>query len=269
MFSPQILLGRIVIRDDKVMNFAVLFTAGWVLLPCLFEGVVPLDGDSVSSRHEITIIESHKDGPTVLVIAGIHGNEPAGVEAAKRIGGWQILKGRVVVLAEANQAAIAAQKRLIPGAPVGEGDLNRNFPVDEHGCHPVGDVATELWQVIKEHSPQWLVDLHESINFRRVDPQSVGNTIIVCPNEQTLAMGQKLVDAINKTITDESKKFLLLRPPAKGSLTRAAAETMNVNAILIETTRREPLETRVKQHCLLLERFFRELGMLEPEEEQQ
>ncbi len=223
----------------------------------------------MSRRPKITIVDSGKDGPTVLLIAGIHGNEPAGVDAAKRIAGWQILKGRLVIMAEANPAAIAANKRLIPGVPAGEADLNRNFPVDDHGCHPVGDVASELWQVVREHLPHWVVDLHESINFRRLDPQSVGNTVIVCPNDQTLAMGEKLLEAVNKTITDESKKFLLLRPPAKGSLTRAAAETMNAKAILIETTRREPLQTRVDQHCLLVRRLLQELGMLEPEDKPQ
>lgn len=251
-------------QPDDIMNAITLLTAAWLLLFVCTVGNSWYSEDEISSyQPEVTVIDSGVKGPTVLVVAGIHGNETAGIEAARRIAGWRILWGRLVIIAEANRAAIAAQKRLIPGVDKERADLNRNFHVDESGCHPVGDIAAGLWRIVNEQSPNWLIDLHESINFRRINPETVGNTIIVCPNKDTVPLAKKLLEEVNSTITDESKKFLMLEWPAKGSLTRAAAETLKANAMIIETTRREPFDTRVEQHCLLVRKLLSELGMLE------
>ena len=253
-----------IVQPEDIMNAVTLLTAGWLLLAMCTGGDSWCSEDETSSyQPEVTVIDSGVKGPTVLIVAGIHGNETAGIAAAQRIAGWQILRGRLVVIAEANRAAIAAQKRLIPGVDEQQADLNRNFHVDKSECHPVGDIAAGLWRAVNEQSPNWLIDLHESINFRRINPETVGNTIIVCPNKDTLPLVKKLLQEVNNTITDESKKFLMLEWPAKGSLTRAAAQILKANAMIIETTRREPFDTRVEQHCLLVRKLLSELGMLE------
>ncbi|MGQ9562741.1 MAG: succinylglutamate desuccinylase/aspartoacylase family protein [Thermogutta sp.] len=220
----------------------------------------------LAHQPEMAVIDSGVKGPTVLIVAGVHGNETASIEAARRIAGWKIVRGQLVVISEANRPAIAAQKRLIPGVDAQQADLNRNFPVDQNGCRPVGDIATQLWNIVTSQSPDWVIDLHESINFRRVNPENVGNTIIVCPNKQTLPLAKKLIEIVNHTISEESKKFLILEWPAKGSLTRAAAQELRANAMIIETTRRESFDIRVEQHCLLVRSLLRELGMLESPE---
>jgi len=251
------------IRRAEIASPVRLFIVGWTFLPVFAGGYSHFsEKEPVSGQPEIAVVESGTPGPTVLVIGGIHGNELAGVEAAKRIAEWKILRGRLLIIAEANPDALKAQKRLIPGVDKDEADLNRNFHLGPNGCQPIGHVAAQLWKIVSEQSPDWLVDLHESVNFRKVDKQSVGNTVIVCPNDQTVAVVEKLLDAVNNTIADDTKKYVMLQPPAKGSLARAAAETLKAHAMLIETTRREPLETRVSQHCLLVGRLLRELGMI-------
>lgn len=231
--------------------------------------VLTLAGDSTLPKEEclrpqarVEVIDSGLPGPTVVIVAGIHGNEPAGVEAAKRIAGWKIARGRLVVIPEANPKALKARKRLIPGAGSDEADLNRNFPVVGKECHPVGETAAELWSIIRRESPDWVIDLHESVNFRRINTRNVGNTVIIYPNDNTAKCVEKVVGAVNATITEDFKKFTILRPPAKGSLVRAAAEALKAGGFLIETTRRERLEVRINQHCLLVEKFLRELGMI-------
>lgn len=214
---------------------------------------------------KVQVVDSGEAGPTVMIVAGIHGNELAGVEAAKRIASWKMARGRLVIIPEANPQALAARKRLIPGVGDDEADLNRNFSVVGKACHPVGETAAELWRIVQKVSPDWVIDLHESINFRRVNTRNVGNTIIVYPNDKTIKSVEKVVGAINATITEDFKKFTILKPPAKGSLVRAAAETLNAKGFLIETTRREPLQIRIHQHCLLVERFLHELGMIAEE----
>lgn len=255
-------------QSDKVMSSVAFLTAGLLVLPiCIGLHFLFAEDKSSAVQPRVAVVDSGAKGPTVLIIAGLHGNEPAGIEAARRIASWKIVRGQLVVIAEANRPAIAAQKRLIPGVDAQQADLNRNFPLDKGGCRPVGDIATQLWDIVSKQSPDWVVDLHESINFRRVNSETVGNTIIVCPNKQTVPLAEKLIEAVNHTISEDSKKFLLLRWPARGSLTRAAAQELKANAMIIETTRREPLDTRVEQHCLLVRRLLRELGMLEASRE--
>ncbi len=69
-----------------------------------------------------------EEGPTILIIGGMHGNEPAGAAAAEAIACWTVQHGRLVVAPRMNPPALAAQKRLIPGLAEPEGNLNRHFP---------------------------------------------------------------------------------------------------------------------------------------------
>lgn len=76
-------------------------------------------------RRELGAWDQGRPGPTVLVLAGIHGNEPAGVLAVQRVlGRLQELetpmRGRLVALA-GNLGALAAKKRFLAR------DLNRGW----------------------------------------------------------------------------------------------------------------------------------------------
>lgn len=76
-------------------------------------------------RRELGTVDSGRPGPTLLVVAGMHGNEPAGVTAAQRvIGQLQEMElvqlGRVVTLA-GNLAALSLQQRFVVR------DLNRGW----------------------------------------------------------------------------------------------------------------------------------------------
>ena len=67
------------------------------------------------------------DGPTVMVVGGLHGDEPAVVLAGDRLvqAAKEITSGKVILVPEANAAAIKAKKRLVGT------DLNRAFPRGE------------------------------------------------------------------------------------------------------------------------------------------
>jgi succinylglutamate desuccinylase len=76
-------------------------------------------------RRDLGTWDCGRPGPTLLVMAGIHGNEPAGVVAAQRVlGRLQELevpiRGRVVALA-GNLGALAAGRRFV------DRDLNRGW----------------------------------------------------------------------------------------------------------------------------------------------
>jgi glutamine amidotransferase-like uncharacterized protein len=72
-----------------------------------------------------------------------------------------------------------------------------------------------------------------------------------------------MLAAVNATIADPDKHFVPLRGTANGSLTRAAAERLGSNSLILETTTREqPLSLRTRQHRLMVRALFENLGMV-------
>ena len=80
------------------------------------------------SRHLIASIRGFKPGPTLIVIGSIHGNEPAGVLAARRIRADLRRKGPLVrgevVLLSGNTRGLARHVRYI------HADLNRRWTLE-------------------------------------------------------------------------------------------------------------------------------------------
>ena len=124
-------------------------------------------------------------GPTVMIVGGVHGDEPGGAAAANQIRTWPITKGTLVVIPSAAPQALDAGTREIPL----EGNLNRNFPgVGESITATTGSTATALWAFVRQFSPQWLIDMHEGIGFANDEASdSVGSSIIHKRARSTLA----------------------------------------------------------------------------------
>lgn len=208
------------------------------------------------------LIDSGREGPTVLVVGGIHGNEPAGVHAAEAMAHWSIGRGKLLVLPRANQPALAAGQRCIPEAPSDRGDLNRNFPKADGPEEPAGPLAEALWTLTSEHRPDWLLDLHEGYDFTQINPDSVGSSIIRVPSQAADEVVDEMLAAVNRTIEDPEKKLVPKRPPVDGSLARAAAEHLSTESLILETTRKsQPVSLRARQHRIMVHRFLEQRGM--------
>jgi len=112
-------------------------------------------------------IDSGVEGPTVLVVGGMHGNEPAGSLAAQQIRHWPIVKGKLVVIPRSNVLALDAKTRLTPGEPKESGNLNRNFPISPSAktAVPRGKLAIALRKFTGKLRPYWVIDLHEGFEF--------------------------------------------------------------------------------------------------------
>jgi predicted deacylase len=193
-------------------------------------------------------------GPVVAITAGIHGNEPAGIDAAEQIAEWPITSGTLVVLPRANMLAIAADKRFLTA------DLNRNFPGGRRKAH--GRFAAVLWQWLLDQEPQWLLDLHEGYGVRSGGSRSVGSTVIIYPDPETADVAQRMIDSVNRRIESADQKFVCLQPPIDGSLANAAGKYMNAHAMILETSRNMPIELRVHQHCRMVAVLLSYLNMI-------
>ena len=128
-------------------------------------------GRSVDDRP--ILVRVYGDGAdVVLLMAGIHGSEAAGVPILRRLGDElmsrpQLLEGRTVVLMpEVNPDGIEAGKRHNANGV----DLNRNFPADNfdgksrHGDQPLSQPESRaVLAQIERFKPNRIISFHEPL----------------------------------------------------------------------------------------------------------
>ena len=184
------------------------------------------------------VIEASRPGPTILLTGGLHGDEPAGARAAEQIRHWPILRGRLIVLPAANQPGLRGGTRHLPEVAQLEADLNRNFPRTGAKNEASSLIGKEIWRLAQESNPDWVIDLHEGYHFHKIQPKSVGSTILASrPGDQrSRSVVKHMIATVNATVEDPEKHFVALRGTANGSLTRAAAERLEATCLILETT---------------------------------
>jgi len=211
-------------------------------------------------------IRGAQPGPTVLITGGVHGNEPAGALAAEQIRHWKLARGRLIVVPRINQLGLKADTRWYPpernNRPLR--DPNRNYPTAEQQ-QPRTALAEGVWQFILTVQPDLVVDLHEGFDFHATNSKSVGSSVICKPGGGRSTSGERMLAAVNSTIEEQGRKFELLdrSGPAIGSLARACAEELNVDAFILETTfKDQPLSLRTRQHRVMVSTLLTERGLL-------
>ncbi|WP_282936952.1 succinylglutamate desuccinylase/aspartoacylase family protein [Paenibacillus sp. RC67] len=128
------------------------------------------------------IIHGDYKGSTVMVTAGVHGTERAGILSAKKLLKWiqsrviHIYSGKLIVIPTVNQIAV---KRHLRGIP----DLNRTFPSPRAKAarHPL---SRAVFQLAKRQQPGWYIDLHKANGLSKINPRSLGQTLITNPGSQ-------------------------------------------------------------------------------------
>ncbi len=207
------------------------------------------------------VIDSGRTGPVVLVVGGMHGDE-AGWAAAGQIAAWQVRRGKLVVLPQANRPGVFQHTRLQPAeSNAALRDLNRNFPTKTNAA-PRGALAAAIWAQTKAVKPDWLLDLHEGYPKLATRTNGVGSSLIVMTPMLTLPVVSNLLDAANTIVTNTAQRFRLLRQPIAGSLARAAGDRLGCHAVIAETSRDNPnISERTRQHRLIVHRLLRKLEM--------
>ncbi len=92
--------------------------------------------------------------PTVTVIGGIHGDEPAGEAVVERLADRELTLDGTVRLIVANERALDA------GVRYTECDLNRSFPGDPDAVEYERRLAAELYETVKDDDA--ILALHTS-----------------------------------------------------------------------------------------------------------
>ncbi|MCA9038412.1 MAG: succinylglutamate desuccinylase/aspartoacylase family protein, partial [Planctomycetaceae bacterium] len=212
----------------------------------------------------VIVRDSGVSGPVVLLTGGIHGNEPAGAAAAEQIAKWPIHCGKLICVPRANVPALTAGTRYIPDVEKAVRDLNRNFHHEEGVVAPKGELAAHLWTLIDRYQPDWVVDLHEGIDFGRLNKNSVGSSVIASTTPAAEAMAELLISCVDQEIALADRKFMLRGPAVRGSLARAASEqSKSCSTLILETTvKGQSLALRSRQHRRMVATLLYRLDMI-------
>jgi hypothetical protein len=219
------------------------------------------------------IYDSKNKGKTILLIAGTHGNEPAGTyalnELIKKLNNKEIIlkSGKLIIIPSLNFCALKLGVRfIIPG-----GDYNRKYPDNINynkelykSLYPVLNKVIELSQ-----NSDFIIDFHEGWGYNIINNKSMGSSITPTDTNESYIISKLFQNNINSTIKDNNKKFTILfnkkysnikntyyntNIDIKGSF-RYFNNIYNKNYILIETTGQDniqPLNIRINQINLFI-----------------
>ena len=196
-------------------------------------------------------LDGRDSGPTLLVVAGIHGDEGSGPEAAEILAaGNPPARGRLVIVPAANPEALAAGQRWAPGWS----DLNRAFSMD--GRRDAQDRtavrASALFAFIEAEHPDLLLDLHES------DPswnEGDGPALVVPPSTSSSEFALALLES------PALSAFSFTGPPPAGSLVATIDWRLGIPSLLVEVPDALDRAARVAVFLALVDTAMDILGM--------
>jgi len=207
----------------------------------------------------VYIIKTDYKKPAIMIVAGTHGNEKAGIKAAEYLKeNLHIERGTLIIIPKANILACEENIRCFPP----EINLNRVYPGNPQG-NPVEKLAYEIFNLIKKYDIGLLVDLHESIEFYRKNPKNYGQTVIIDSDDDCLfELSSFLVEEMNKEIIEDGNKYQVLVDPVKGSTAYSAHHQLGIPALTFETCRKLPLSFRIGEQIKFVKIILFKWNML-------
>lgn len=206
---------------------------------------------------EAYIYEANAQGPAVMVVGGIHGNEPAGAMAAEMVKKVALQKGTLIVVPRANKLALKKNVRTLPEIT----DINRAYPGRPDG-NPAERIAFAISSLMQKYQVSMVVDLHEGRNFHYFDKTSVGQTVIHGFDDKSAFLALDSINLINQQLPEKHKKFTFLSSPTRGSTAYYASTELNIPAFTIETSVKQPIDHRVNQHVTIVKFLLASEGLI-------
>ncbi|WP_245634252.1 succinylglutamate desuccinylase/aspartoacylase family protein [Halalkalicoccus paucihalophilus] len=146
-------------------------------------------------------VNGSKEGPTAVVIGGMHGNEVNGYRVAANATNWELDAGRLLVIPLANIVAIERNSRRGP-----DGDLNRLFP---SGQKPESALARAIWGVVKDTDPDVVIDLHRSRGLFNTHRRWIGQVLLLTEahGERAIDTAEYVIDYMNENHVPRTMRF--------------------------------------------------------------
>ena len=234
------------------------------------------------TKQELTVyhIRGREPGPTLLIIAGIHGDEAGGYLTAERYANIKLKKGNLIVVPRLNGAAIDAGKRCGLG-----GDMNRMFSLPPDHPNPDTKVVNLVKQLIRQSD--YVLNLHQGYDFfnprwisRTRNPTKWGQSNVIdtatyhLPDGQKLELGnyaKRVVYRTNERIHERNYHFTVnntntafkrsRHQEQKGSLTYYSLYHQQKIALGIEATKNCSLEDAVSYLTIAVNAAIEEAGI--------
>jgi predicted deacylase len=192
----------------------------------------------------VHLLDSGRAGPVALVIAGIHGDEVAGMAAAKRLIATRPGRGKIIVLPVANRLAADSAVR----APYYMQDLNRAFPGKKTG-NTTEMLAAALMGVIERYRPAIVIDLHEANSRAAPEIGETANSLILSDDGRAAKIALPVLEALAE---GGETRFTFLSGAPKGSLNREVSTRLGIPVITIETDTLDDLEHRTQTQLSII-----------------
>jgi predicted deacylase len=202
---------------------------------------------------------------TILILGGIHGNEPAGSNAIidlmddfnnKKI---NLKNNKLILVPNVNYCALRINKRMIDSI----GDLNRKFPKNKKDDKDLNPVIKQLLELINK--ADFIIDFHEGWGYYKENNGSIGSTLTPTNTKESMEVTKKAFENVNSLISNYNKKFTILTDSdtlakqnskmygkdydIEGTL-RYYANKINKNYMLVEISGQndiQPMDVRIKQ----------------------
>lgn len=236
-----------------------------------------------STDHELHVfhIRGKNPGKTLLIIGGIHGNEPGGFLAADHYANVSLEQGNLIVVPRTNLASILTNHR-------GKfGDLNRRFSADLDENNNADKIIIVLKELMAQsdlvlnlhdgsgfYREKWIDKLHNPFRYGQAlmsdsDVYKDGKSGEVI---KLADLGRKIVEKVNSSIEKEEYKFHFANhdsvdpdtkyPEMRKTATYFALTEYGIPAYGVETSKSLPtLEMKVKYQILVINAFLEEFDI--------
>src|SRR5271155_4824891 len=157
-----------------------------------------------SDKLQVIDITGNKPGPFICLVAGTHGNEPAGTKAL-----YDLLKS-----GDGTLSISSGHLRIIPC--VNEWGYNHNMRHNRFFDINRGYTASGGTDWITKNvigltkGADMVIDFHEGWGYHRCQPDSVGSTLTPTTDTNATALSTVIVNKINESGAGGCRQFMVL-----------------------------------------------------------
>ncbi len=191
--------------------------------------------DNTPVRIPLVTIRGPKRGPTVVIIAGVHGEEVIGVAVVLRIiEEIKLRRGTVYIIPAANMQGLSQGFRFVPlGETTKWGNLNREFPGSPNG-DPTERIAYAISEKIDEllPRPSVIIDLHADAH--RSIPFTLLDRLVHRKNKALIAETRALAEAFGVTVCGDDSLKEYIEDEGEKTLTGSLFNIQQRPAFVVE-----------------------------------
>lgn len=217
----------------------------------------------LASNVRLHVFEAQEPGPTLLIQAGIHGDEIAGVHALEELleEGFAPKRGKLLICPVMNPGAYRARQRRAHVRGAYEGlDLNRSFPGDANASALESRLAAIFMNLVLTERPALVCTLHEST--KRFHPEvkpSFGQTLVYGVDPMPAVIG-RAIERLNATKTSDEETWAPQYYPVPTSSTEVIVDAIGCVGICVETWMGFPEERRIDMQKEVVSILFDEMS---------